>query len=91
MIRVTAPWDPAFERVLRAHLPHFPAEASLQADQSLPAVGLDSVGMMRLLVALEDGYGFAFPPEAVAPSTFRTPRTIWSVVSQWAGRSPARR
>ena len=86
---VAACWDQSFERVLRSHLPQLPPEAPLEADLALSTLGLESIGMMRLLVSLEAAYGIVLPDEAVAPATFRTARTIWSAVSAQAGRLPA--
>jgi acyl carrier protein len=73
-------WDQTFERALRSYLPHLPGQSPLEPDLALPALGLDSIGMIALLATLEDAYGVVFPEEALVVTTFRTPRTIWSVV-----------
>lgn len=79
-----ADWPPEFEVVL---LPYLEAagEPPLPADVPLVTLGLDSMGVVGLIVDLEEQFGFSFPEEDVAPSSFHTARTLWSVVSRGGG------
>lgn len=83
-------WDPGFERILRGHLPDFPASAPLRTDQALPALGLDSVGMVRLIMELEQAYGVTVPEEDLVPRNFATPARVWSVFAALRGQDSER-
>ncbi|WP_424184728.1 phosphopantetheine-binding protein [Actinokineospora sp. G85] len=50
-------------------------------DAELDALGLTSLKLVELLVALESEFGVSLPEELVAPETFRTPATIAEAVS----------
>jgi acyl carrier protein len=80
-------WDVTFEKVLRASLRQLPDEVDLEADALLTRFGLDSLATVALIAALEEAYAVAIPDQAVNPMNFRTPRTIWSVLSAARGQS----
>jgi acyl carrier protein len=84
---VTDHWDRNFEATIRRSLPYLPPDASLEPDASLLDLGLDSVQMVGVMVAIEDQYGIQFPDEMLTAETFSTPGNLWLAVSSLGGAS----
>jgi acyl carrier protein len=76
-----ADWDTTFEEVLRSVLRDLPAEAALQPDADLRALGLDSQALVEVLVRLETEYQALLPDEALDFQTFATPQGLWTAVA----------
>lgn len=70
-------WPHEFESVLRAHLPALEPSEHLSGEVQLVQYGLDSMGTVTLLVALESALEVQFPDEALAPETFETADRLW--------------
>jgi acyl carrier protein len=79
-VAVPSTWSPRFEQLLRARLPALAGEAALEPDHPLVALGLDSVGMLSLLVDLESEFGRTIPEHLVTAETFHSPHSLWAVV-----------
>lgn len=77
----TKMWDEKFEDIVRTMVPFFQPDDELAPDTDLQDYGLDSFGVIELLVALEGGYGIHFRDEVMNRSTFATPATLWSAVT----------
>lgn len=75
------PWDEPFEALLRDSLAAGSYEGELTPDLPLADAGLDSLGFVGLLVALERAYGITIPDEFPIVDMFRTPRTLWETVA----------
>ncbi|MGF1425356.1 acyl carrier protein [Kitasatospora sp. LaBMicrA B282] len=73
-------WDQTFDVVLRQVLPGLPADSSIDPDQELRSLGLDSMKTVELLLGLETAYGTTLFDE-LDYQNFATPRTLWSFVS----------
>jgi len=71
-------WDEQFESILRGHLPFLGAAEPLDPGQDLREAGLDSLGAVDLLVALESAYGVRLAEEAMSMETFATPASLWN-------------
>ncbi|GAA3444558.1 phosphopantetheine-binding protein [Planomonospora venezuelensis] len=69
-----------FKSLLRAHLPYADAERLTSQDE-LGALGLDSMGVVRLLVDVENTYGVELPDELLNESTFSTVGSLWDTLS----------
>ncbi|MEV4400128.1 phosphopantetheine-binding protein [Nonomuraea sp. NPDC049607] len=69
-------------------LPFLAPDEKVQEDLDLMAFGLDSLGIVDLLAALESAFDVRFQDEALALDTFRTPGTLWGVLSGLSDRSP---
>jgi acyl carrier protein len=80
-------WDTQFEELLRRQLPFLPADEALAPNESLREYGLDSLGVVELLSALEAAYQIRFSDDALALETFATPTVLWKALS--AASSPA--
>lgn len=80
-------WDRTFEQVLRTWLRGLSDQAELNADARLAQFGLDSLATVGLITALEEAYAVTIPDEALTPMNFRTPQTIWTVLSAARGNT----
>ncbi|WP_188316903.1 acyl carrier protein [Solihabitans fulvus] len=74
-------WDDRFEKVLREAVPALPADTPLLPDLQLIAAGLDSVGIVKLMMRLEQEYRTEFAFELLNFQIFSTPATLWDAVS----------
>lgn len=75
-------WDERFESVLRPTLPDLASGVALPPDASLLDLGLDSMNMISLLVALEDEYEVSIPENRLTLETFSTARTLSMIVDE---------
>lgn len=82
-------WSEDFESVLREHLPGLAAEERLSSEVPLVRYGLDSMGTVTLLVALESALDVQFPDEALVPETFETADQLWKQASRLLAQQPS--
>jgi acyl carrier protein len=75
-------WDSQFEQIIRTVVPELPPDEPLSADLDLGARGLNSMGIMRLLLSLERTYGVEFPDDNLEFAMFATPAAVWTAVSR---------
>ncbi|EMF01999.1 acyl carrier protein [Streptomyces mobaraensis NBRC 13819 = DSM 40847] len=73
-------WDDRFEQVLRRNLPDLPAEDALLPEADLMDLGLDSMGMISLLMDLETEYGVRIPESELTFEAFASVAGLWAVV-----------
>ncbi|MFJ5772727.1 acyl carrier protein [Streptomyces sp. NPDC093094] len=73
--------DDRFAVLLRRHLPYLAPDEPLDENTSLRDLGLDSMGMVELLSAVEGEYGIQLRDDALNTQTFATPATLWQAVS----------
>ncbi|MFD9498145.1 phosphopantetheine-binding protein [Streptomyces sp. NPDC060035] len=78
---MTAPWDEAFESILRTLLRTLSDGAPLDPDLDLAAAGLDSMASVELLLLLEETYGIEIPDDLLQPSTFATAGNLWQTIT----------
>lgn len=71
----------AFRKTLLEHLPYADS-ADFAATDDLAALGLNSMGVVQLLTALEDGFGLELPDELITEETFETVGSLWEVVGK---------
>jgi non-ribosomal peptide synthetase component F len=83
-------WDETFEHLLRARLTGLAASAPVDPDLPLASLGLDSLGTVALIAALEDAYGICLPEEVVVPGNFRTARAAWTTLAGARGEPAAK-
>lgn len=74
-------WDDQFETLLRQHLPFIGDDEKLSPESSLRDFGLDSLGTVELLAAIESAYAVRFTDEALAMESFATPEVLWTTLS----------
>jgi hypothetical protein len=70
-------WPQEFESVLREALPGLEPGAPLVGEVPLVQYGLDSMGTVTLLIALESALDVQFPDEVLRPETFESADTLW--------------
>lgn len=78
----------AFLKTLRAHLPYAEKDG-LSASDDLAALGLDSMGVVQLLVDLEDRFEVELADEVLDEGTFATVGSLWAAVSGTFAPAPA--
>ena len=63
----------------------------LGLDDDLRKLGLTSMGMVKLMLAIEVAFDLSVPDEDLHPDNFRSVRTIGALVSRLAGRATGQR
>lgn len=74
-------WPAAFEETVRSLLPAYPADQPLLPDTSFRSIGLDSLGVMTLVMRLQQQFDVRFPPAVVAIANFESPAAAWKTVT----------
>lgn len=74
-------WDAQFEEIVRPHLAFLPEDAEFAPELDLREFGLDSLGIVDLLIALENAYDVRFTDDVLAVETFETPGSLWGTLS----------
>lgn len=80
-------WDQQFEEILREYLPFLSAEEGLEDNTGLRDLGLDSMGIVEMLAALEGAYGVRFLDEVLTVDTFATPGVLWATLSEMTAQA----
>jgi acyl carrier protein len=75
-------WDKQFEVLLRNYLFFLPADEELLPDLDLRAFGLDSLGVVDLLVSLESAYDIRLADDDLSMDTFVNPIVLWNTLSR---------
>jgi acyl carrier protein len=73
-------WDERFETLLRTHLPFLEPGEVVAGDLKLREFGLDSLGVIDLLVSLEETYGVRFLGDDLKMDTFADPSVLWATL-----------
>ena len=68
-----------FGKTVLAHLPFADGEELSDGDD-LAALGLDSMGIVRLLADLEEEFGIEVPDELITEDSFATAGSLWQAV-----------
>lgn len=72
---------PAFQDVLRPHLPYADSGELADSDE-LAALGLDSMSIVALLGDLEEQYGIELPDDILNEATFATVGSLWATLAR---------
>ncbi len=78
---------PAFLETLKAYLPYAECE-ELSAADDLAALGLDSMGVVQLLVELEDRFNVELSDNLLDEGTFTSVGSLWSAVAEFFTPAP---
>jgi len=68
--------------VLRDHMPDAPEEGPLAPETNLVDLGIDSLRLVELIIALEDTFDVMIPDEEMLAENFRTVGTIGALVDR---------
>ena len=69
-----------FQEIVRSHLPYADS-ADLAATDELAILGLDSMGVVRLMATLEERYEIELPDDILNEETFATVGSLWQTLS----------
>jgi len=72
------PWPSKFDAVVRMHLRLLGPDQELTEDLIFANHGLDSLGMLSLLAALEHDLDVVFPDDRLTLTMFETPKSLWA-------------
>ncbi|MEV5762858.1 acyl carrier protein [Streptomyces tendae] len=75
-------WDERFEDLLRQYLPFLAGDEELTENAGLRDLGMDSLGTVELLSALENMYDLRFEDDALTMASFETPGILWKTLTQ---------
>jgi acyl carrier protein len=75
-------WNEQFEALVRSYLPFLGDDEELAADLDLRVAGLDSLGVVDLLMSLESAYDIRLADDFLSMETFSTPATLWGALSR---------
>lgn len=78
----TLPWAEEFEQVLRSRCRFAASDAALDPDASFDALGVDSFGLLGLIVESEEAFQVEFPEHMLTGEVLATPATLWRAVRQ---------
>ncbi len=78
-------WDERFEILLRSHLPFLTHAEELRPELELREFGLDSLGVVDLLVSLESEYDVRLTDDILSMDTFATPGTLLTALTTLQG------
>ncbi|MFV2104399.1 acyl carrier protein [Micromonospora sp. LOL_024] len=70
-----------FESVLRRQCQFLDQNEPLDPNARLDTLGLDSFGVVNLVVDIEDEFGVVLPEELMTEDVFTTPTTLWAAVA----------
>jgi acyl carrier protein len=76
-----AAWPAEYEDVLRQHLP-LAGDGRLRPDAELVDLGLDSLGLVALLVDIEETFRVEIPDELLNGETFASVGALWTVLAE---------
>jgi acyl carrier protein len=82
-------WNDQFEVLLRSHLPFLSAAEELRPELDLREFGLDSMGVVDLLVSLESEFRVRMTDDLLSMDTFATPGVLWAALDEIQKVRPA--
>lgn len=83
-------WDGRFETVIRDNVKGLTPERPLTPELDLTALGLSSLGMVRLLMALENAYGVQVADEQLDFRIFTSLSGLWQTLEDSRRSADAR-
>jgi acyl carrier protein len=80
-------WNSDFEAAMREHCPLLADGSSLDPDTPLVLLGVDSMGVIGLIVELERKLNVEIPEDFLTPEIFATPGDLWKALEDRFGLS----
>jgi acyl carrier protein len=80
-------WNERFEGLMRDSLPGLAPGGQLEPEALLSALGLDSMGVIGLIGALEEEYGVSLLDDEFDAFRFRTPGEVWTTLGEALSRA----
>jgi acyl carrier protein len=72
--------DVQLETILRRYLVLVPERQDIPLETELPALGLDSMSALTLLLELEEIFDISFPDSLLNATTFRSAKSLENVI-----------
>ncbi|QUQ64976.1 phosphopantetheine-binding protein [Kutzneria sp. CA-103260] len=82
-------WDSRFETTIRDNVKGLSPDTPLTPELDLTALGLSSLGMVQLLMALENAFGIQVADEQLDFKIFTSVSGLWRTLEQSRGSSDA--
>lgn len=79
--------DKRVAEIIARLLPNRTHVNRLSNDEPLTAAGLDSMGMVNLLLEIEACFGISIPPRLVTPKSFRSIHSVSRLIESVAQRA----
>lgn len=73
-------WDERYEGIMRRYCLFAPADQAIPADLEFTALGVDSLGLLGVLVDCEEEFGVTMPMETVNDIDAATPAKFWATI-----------
>lgn len=80
-IDVMQKWNLEFDALLRQHCRFIAPDSPIDPDALLVTLGIDSLEVVEIIVAIEDQFDIMIPEEMLTPEIFATPGSIWQAIS----------
>ncbi|MDQ0935379.1 acyl carrier protein [Streptomyces turgidiscabies] len=77
--------DAQLEGIVREHCPDLEPHAHIDPDDSLKDLGLNSVGTIGILVAVEQAFSVSLSDEDLSVETFKSIRSLRLTVLKYLG------
>jgi acyl carrier protein len=74
--------EKSFIELIREFLPSLPADQEVTADLDLVSCGLDSLGVVSLIVRIQMEYDITIADSDLVAASFSTPERLWQVVER---------
>jgi acyl carrier protein len=74
------PWDEKFDHLLRSHRRLAESQDTIAPDVPFDLLGIDSLGLLGLIVDSEEVFGIEFPSDMLTSDVLATPGTFWQAL-----------
>ncbi|OON81506.1 hypothetical protein B1H18_08890 [Streptomyces tsukubensis] len=75
--------DDRLESIVREHCSELESDSSIGPDDNLADLGLNSVGTIGILVAVEQTYDISLSDEDLSFKTFESIRSLWTTILKY--------
>jgi acyl carrier protein len=83
------PWSEEFEKILRTHCRLVDRAAPLSPYAPFDLLGVDSIGLLGIIVDSEDAFDVDFLDELLTAEALATPIAFWESLQAVIGQTPA--
>ena len=77
---MTADWPQEFDQIMRRYCRFADPVLAIAANSSLTSLGIDSMGLINMIIAIEDTFAVTVPDEMLTSESLRTPGSVWAAV-----------
>jgi acyl carrier protein len=77
----TQSWDDKFDHLLRSYCRLAESHDTIDPDTPFDLLGIDSVGLLGLIVDSEEVFGVEFPNDMLTSDVLATPGAFWQALT----------